>query len=132
MKNKNLKLKVLFPLFILTLATIIPIIASVQNTQSSTILITSKTNKETFYLREKVRIEGNITLDGTPVSDAYIILQINNPQDQPTTFRTIQIGNSFSSGSSIGGTGVAPDRHLSSNFVIMSLVTCFLISQFST
>jgi len=66
-----------------------------ENTEplTPTLTITAQTNKQSYLLRQKIYIQGNITLDGTPVSDAYIILQINNPQDQPTTFRTIQIGN---------------------------------------
>ena len=92
MTNKNLKLKVLASIFILTLA-IMSTPASVQNVQSLTVFITSKTNKETFYLREKVKIEGNITIDGSPLTNALILTEITDPSGIPIIYETIVHGN---------------------------------------
>jgi len=62
-------------------------------TQSTLLTLTSKTDKELYLLRQKVMINGNITLDGTPATDLLILIQINNPSNQPFVYLTLIHGN---------------------------------------
>ena len=99
MSAKNFKLKILSTVTILllflafTLSIITTTSTTAQETLTSSLLITAKTDKETYLLRQKVVIEGNITMDGTPVTDALIIIQTLNPANHPLAYRTISHGN---------------------------------------
>jgi PKD repeat protein len=54
--------------------------------------VTTKTDKQVYLLRQKIIIEGNITLDDNPGTDLVVTVQINNPLGYPEAFRTLQIG----------------------------------------
>jgi len=55
--------------------------------------ITLNTNKSNYYLREKVAIQGVATSGGLPISDALVALEVDNPRNQPLSYRTALIGN---------------------------------------
>jgi len=55
--------------------------------------ITVKTNKQFYLLRQKVTINGNVSIDGAPANDLMVIIQIENPKGNPFLFRTLNIGN---------------------------------------
>ena len=84
---------------LLTLITLFLLSNTPQLTQSQqTILspslqVTTKTDKESYLLRQKVIIEGNITQDGTPATDLVVIIQAENPAGTRTAYRTLMIGN---------------------------------------
>jgi len=64
-------------------------------TQSSSALtITAATDKQTYLLRQKATITGNITLGGSPATDLVVAEQVDNPSPYGHySFRTLQIGN---------------------------------------
>jgi PKD repeat protein len=64
-----------------------------QETQSPALQITAKTDKNSYLLRQKVTIEGNITKDGTPATDLVVIVQAENPRGTRVACRTLTIGN---------------------------------------
>lgn len=55
--------------------------------------ITTETDKETYLLRQKVAVEGNISQDGTPASDLVVIMQLEDPLSVTVAYRTLAIGN---------------------------------------
>ena len=55
--------------------------------------ITSQTNKQIYDIREPVVIQGTFTHDGSPITDALIALQIEDPRSGHFIFRTIPIGS---------------------------------------
>jgi PKD repeat protein len=61
---------------------------------SPSLQVTAKTDKESYLLRQKVTIEGNITQDGTPATDLVVIIQAENPMGTRVAYRTISVGNS--------------------------------------
>jgi PKD repeat protein len=56
------------------------------------VIITTKTDKENYLLRQRINIEGNITLDGSPANDLVVVAQVDGPQ-KTLAYRTLQIGN---------------------------------------
>lgn len=59
----------------------------------SILTVTAKTNRQYYLLRQKVTIEGNVSIDGTPADDLMITIQIDNPRGSPLLIRTLNIGN---------------------------------------
>lgn len=55
--------------------------------------ITTTTNQQSYLLRQKVEVQGSVTLDGSPASNLVVTIEVNNPIDAPMVCRTIQIGN---------------------------------------
>ncbi len=62
-------------------------------TPDPVLIMTAKTDKETYLLRQKVTIEGNITQDGSPATDLVVIIQAEDPRDRRVAYRTLTIGN---------------------------------------
>jgi len=62
-------------------------------TQSPALQITAKTDKNSYLLRQKVTIEGNITKDGIPATDLVVVIQAENPRGTRVACRTLTIGN---------------------------------------
>ena len=63
-----------------------------QPVKADTIDLTVNTNKERYYLRENVSIYGTLKSDGTPVADAMVAIEVDNPLVRALTFRTVTIG----------------------------------------
>lgn len=93
LKNKQFKFSVIIISIILLLAFTAENIYIEISSPDPSLTITTATNKRSYLLRQKVEINGNITLDGSPASDLIVAVQIDNPKDWPTICRTIQIGN---------------------------------------
>ncbi len=55
--------------------------------------ITLNTNKPSYYLREKVAIQGIATSGGVPIPNALVALEVDNPRNQSVAYRTALIGN---------------------------------------
>jgi len=100
MQLKNNKQK-LFAITLPTIMILILIVASLHYTTLGTyevaspdpgLTVTTKTDKQVYLLRQKVIIEGNITLDDVPATNLVVTVQINNPLGYPAAFRTLQIG----------------------------------------
>lgn len=91
-KKSNLQHTVIF-LTIAILTTILIVQYMKPASQSPTFNITIKTDKELYLLRQKVTINGNLTLDGTPATDLLITIQIDNPSNQPVAYLTFIHGN---------------------------------------
>jgi PKD repeat protein len=52
------------------------------------------TDKQTYVLRQKVAINGSITLDGSPATNLVVAQQVKNPEPYPPySFRTLSLGN---------------------------------------
>lgn len=51
------------------------------------------TDKPKYYNKDVVQIFGNLTLDGTPVTDGLIAIQIQTSEDDLLTIRTLSTGN---------------------------------------
>jgi PKD repeat protein len=61
---------------------------------SATLTITATTDKQTYLLRQKATITGNVTLGGSPATDLVVAEQVENPSPYGHySFRTLQIGN---------------------------------------
>jgi PKD repeat protein len=60
---------------------------------ASRLTVTTTTNQESYLLRQKVEVKGNLTLDGSPASNLVVAVQINKPTGLPMVFRTLRIGN---------------------------------------
>lgn len=54
--------------------------------------ITVDTDKQTYWAMHSVNIYGNLTLDGQPVSDGLVALQVKDPSDDTIVIRTLQTG----------------------------------------
>ena len=88
------KLICLVTLITLTLLSNTPQLTQSQQTiLSPSLQVTAKTDKETYLLRQKVTVEGNITQDGTPASNLVAIIQVENPMGTRVAYRTISIGS---------------------------------------
>jgi PKD repeat protein len=58
------------------------------------LLITAKTNKPNYLLRQKVNISGTITLNGSPANNLLVIAEVTTPlSNTMLAYRTLQIGN---------------------------------------
>jgi len=92
--SKILKLVCFVALITLFLLSVTPLLTQSQQTILSSLLqVTAKTDKDTYLLRQKVTVEGNITQDGTPASDLVAIIQVENPLGTRFAYRTIPIGS---------------------------------------
>jgi hypothetical protein len=81
------------PLFLLIILTAFLLI-STQPIQANPLLeLIVKTDKTKYYAKDFVQVYGNLTLDGTPVTDALVGIQIQNQQDNLVTIRTLTTGN---------------------------------------
>jgi PKD repeat protein len=59
---------------------------------SPSLTISATTDKQTYLLREKVNINGSITIDGAPAYNVVVIIQVDTPLKTTLIYRTIQIG----------------------------------------
>jgi len=59
----------------------------------ATLNLSVQTNQLEYYLREPVTIQGNLTDDGQPVSDALIAIEVRNPRDDAFAYRVVPIGD---------------------------------------
>jgi len=56
--------------------------------------ITARTDQQSYTLRQKATVSGNITVDGSPATDFVVAVEVNSPSPYgPYFFRTLQIGN---------------------------------------
>ena len=88
--------KLIFPALLITLFLLCSTLVLTQSQLtilSPLLKVTTKTDKESYLLRQKVTIEGNITQDGTPASDLVAIIQVENPMGTRVAYRTISIGS---------------------------------------
>ena len=53
-------------------------------------------DKQIYNVGETIKITGNVTVDGTPVSDAIAAIEIYSPYNQPYVIRTVQTGEDTS------------------------------------
>lgn len=58
--------------------------------------IEMETDKQIYDVGEPVRIDGNVTADGTPVTDALAAIEIDSPNGNPYVIRTVQTGEILS------------------------------------
>jgi PKD repeat protein len=65
--------------------------ASERASPSPTLTLTAHTDKQTYLLRQRVILSGNMLLDGQPATNLVVLVQINGPL-APMVFRTLQIG----------------------------------------
>lgn len=59
----------------------------------SSLYITAATDELTYHLRQYVNVSGTLMENGSPISDALISLEVQNPRGNAFLFRTIPIGN---------------------------------------
>jgi hypothetical protein len=68
--------------------------ANMANVRSSPALtLTIQTDKAKYNLEEKVTLSGSLNLDGSPVTDALVGIQINDEAGNSITYRTSTTGN---------------------------------------
>lgn len=83
--------------FIVFLLVVIPLsfmnLAQSSSLSPSTLVVTTGTNKASYYIRENVTIQGDLTLDGSPVSNACVAIQVDTPLPRTLIYRTLTIGN---------------------------------------
>jgi PKD repeat protein len=83
---------ILLTILLIIEASLITQIAHLFTTEDP-LYLTIKTNSQKYLLRQKIMIEGNLTQDGAPPTDAAIALQIDNPLNTTIAYKTITIGN---------------------------------------
>jgi hypothetical protein len=57
-----------------------------------TLQITVTTDKQSYDLGENVQVHGNLTLDGVPVQDGLVAIQIDTARGDPIVIRTLPTG----------------------------------------
>jgi hypothetical protein len=56
--------------------------------------ITARTDQQSYTLRQKATVSGNVTVDGSPATDFVVAVEVNSPSPYgPYFFRTLQIGD---------------------------------------
>ena len=96
MKIEGYKKKIITAilLLILTATSILLLIPSIEQlSPQQSLSLTIKTDQESYHLRNIIQILGNLTSDGTPIENALIAIQIDDPRSNPIYIRTIPIGN---------------------------------------
>jgi PKD repeat protein len=83
-------LPILIIITLISISSIITLQDQVKGKPGTTLAI--KTNKYEYYLREKVNIQGNLSSDGTPISNGLVALEIKGSMGS-VAFRTIPTGN---------------------------------------
>jgi parallel beta-helix repeat protein len=64
------------------------------NIQANPVMnLTVETDKQEYYNRDIVQVYGNLTLDGTLVTDGLVGIQIQTSQDELLTIRTLSTGS---------------------------------------
>jgi hypothetical protein len=79
-------------LIFLTFTLILTLMINVNVTKASTATLNLATKKPIYDLGEKIDITGNLTVDGTPVTDALITIQIINPRNETIALRSVTTG----------------------------------------
>ena len=59
---------------------------------ASIISLNISTDKQIYYTGDIVKITGNVTVNGAPVSDALVGVQVNTPSQTPYLIRTVPTG----------------------------------------
>lgn len=77
--------------FVLTFLLITIRILPVQANPALNIIV--ETDKQQYYAKDIVQVYGNLTLDGVPVTDGLVGLQIQTSKDKLLTIRTLSTGN---------------------------------------
>jgi len=78
----------IFPFFFLVLLLTFAIIPS----HSQYLGLTVETNRTKYYVGEVVQIYGNLTLDGTLVTDGLVAIEVNDVRNTPIVIRTLDTG----------------------------------------
>jgi len=61
---------------------------------SSALTITATTDQQSYLLRQKATVSGNVTVGGSPATDFVVAVEVNSPSPYGLYFfRTLQIGN---------------------------------------
>jgi hypothetical protein len=66
------------------------------NAYSTVIAIGMNTDKQVYNVGDVININGNVTSDGTLVTDALVAIEIRDPNGNPYIVRTIQTGENIS------------------------------------
>jgi PKD repeat protein len=60
----------------------------------SALAITARPDQHIYFLRQKVTVNGSVTLNGSPATDLVVAVEVSNPSPfGPYSFSTLQIGN---------------------------------------
>jgi hypothetical protein len=59
---------------------------------SSSLKINVAVSQSSYYLREKVTITGDVTIDGSPASGALVAIKVCNPRNTTVMYRTVTMG----------------------------------------
>jgi hypothetical protein len=81
---------------LITAVTIMPEVVHILQGSTMTsvsLTLTVQTDRQTYLLRQKVLINGSLSIGGSPATDLVVGLQINGPLGDPIAFRTLQIGS---------------------------------------
>jgi len=91
--NNSRKLLKFVPPIIMALSITIAVLGVLETASPDPgITITAQTDKEKYLLRQRVNIEGSITLDGSPANNLVVVTQVDEPL-KALAYRTLQIGN---------------------------------------
>ena len=94
MKFKNYKKEIATAITLAIIAiSLLFISPTEQISAQQTLSLIIETHQKSYYVRESILILGNLTSDGSPVNDALIAIQVEDPQSNPIYMRTIPIGN---------------------------------------
>lgn len=55
--------------------------------------LTTTTEKTSYFVREKLTCSGNVSFNGSPVSNAQVALEMHSQNDIPMVYRAVTLGN---------------------------------------
>ena len=93
---------------LLLFAIILVYIMSLHATLAPTLRLNITTDKQVYNVGEKVSISGNLTKDGTLVSDALVCLEVDNPKNELLMIRTFITGQTSTSSWPVEVTSLTP------------------------
>ena len=85
----EMKQKICLKIFFISL-TLILILTNIVEAVPPTLNLT--TTKTSYSLGEKITLTGNLTVDGTPATDALVTIQILNPRGETIALRSVTTG----------------------------------------
>jgi len=78
----------------------------------SSIFLNLSTDKQVYDVGDFVTVTGNVTVDGSPVTDALVAIQVDSPYQTPYILRTVQTGEITQQSWEVNITEVIPcDSH---------------------
>lgn len=87
-----IRIKGYFPGSLLLTMFIMLLVTPLIHASPEVLNITVNTDKQNYWALQSINIYGDLTLDGQPVSDGLVALEVKDPSDNTIVIRTLQTG----------------------------------------